>query len=993
MQFCRSVVASALRARAGFFRLHGHGVVRKSAYKEKRGRPTGRVPGPMPCWPIVMALALGAQSAAAQNTVTFAYEAEVTHVPTDLSSHFTVGDTFRFEFTFDQDTADSRPSEPSRGFYDGAITTGSVEVGAYAASASGGLLEVRNDGSEGDRFFVNALPLSGADLSGLSPMRVGLTFLDGSATVFDSIDLPSAAPVPADFSSFTNLSISFGTTSDPSTWSTVIATANVVVSSAEPSPKLYWTDSNLGTVHEANLDGSDAQTLISGLTNPRGVEVDASGGHLYFASGANVHRADLDGSNVVTLYALTGPRHLALDVAGNTLYWTEASAIYAAPMSGTGTPQQLIGSLSQAVDLELDLDGGKIYWAESGSGTVKRANVDGSGLETIASGLDFPSGIALDVGAGKVYWSDRLSSDIRRASLDGSSVETVVSVPNVQEVELDAGAGKLYWTNRADDAVQRANLDGSNVETLHQQTGDPFGLALASLVSGASIADLQVSLAPVVVQQQLVGDAVGYTASVHNAGPDAAHVELTVELPYPEQTEWGVVPAEAAINGIFVLDLGVLQPGDTEQVAFEVIYEAFGIHELTATVTGDHDESAPADNADAYAQQIDLSVAAAGVRTGGFALSGGHTLDGQPLAVAGIQVPGELIAGDHGFNLFILGDLTPGVLVPDEQFVSGDHFTPGGQFIPEDHIIRGDRFLPGESFLSGNPFVVGDHFISGSEVLAGQVFVPTTGEWDPAGRLLFSDETTDLLVVQRVDTTLTIDDGLMVRADGGIGQAEVALCDGEFRALLDDGDEVMFVCGSLTTTVVSGEVTIVLRDGTQVEVPAGSTAIITERGDGGYDISADGGPVTIILDDGLSVVVEDGVTAPDPSGDPDEDGLITVLEMALGTSPRMADSDADGLEDGVDPSSLALFVGALPSSSFATGGQGLQGALLSRLSDIEAMVTNGDLAGAAEELSSLRRHFDGCEEGAADDNDWVVECAAQDLLQRGADAMNLNLGS
>jgi hypothetical protein len=52
-----------------------------------------------------------------------------------------------------------------------------------------------------------------------------------------------------------------------------------------------------------------------------------------------------------------------------------------------------------------------------------------------------------------------------------------------------------------------------------------------------------------------VGDTVAYTASVHNAGPDAVAADLTIELEHRPQAEWGSVPPEAAINGIFFLGL------------------------------------------------------------------------------------------------------------------------------------------------------------------------------------------------------------------------------------------------------------------------------------------------------------------------------------------------------------------------------------------------------------------------------------------------------
>jgi len=45
----------------------------------------------------------------------------------------------------------------------------------------------------------------------------------------------------------------------------------------------------------------------------------------------------------------------------------------------------------------------------------------------LVSGLNVPFGIALDLGAGKMYWTDAFTDKIQRANLDGSDVEDLVT--------------------------------------------------------------------------------------------------------------------------------------------------------------------------------------------------------------------------------------------------------------------------------------------------------------------------------------------------------------------------------------------------------------------------------------------------------------------------------------------------------------------------------------------------------------------------------------
>src|SRR5271165_4107117 len=68
-----------------------------------------------------------------------------------------------------------------------------------------------------------------------------------------------------------------------------------------------------------------------------------------------------------------------------------------------------------------------IYWTDAGNDDIRRANADGSGQQTLVSGVSQPVGIALNLAGGKMYWTDEGAGDIRRANLDGTGSQTLVS--------------------------------------------------------------------------------------------------------------------------------------------------------------------------------------------------------------------------------------------------------------------------------------------------------------------------------------------------------------------------------------------------------------------------------------------------------------------------------------------------------------------------------------------------------------------------------------
>src|SRR5215472_13573801 len=51
-----------------------------------------------------------------------------------------------------------------------------------------------------------------------------------------------------------------------------------------------------------------------------------------------------------------------------------------------------------------------MYWGENGRGEIRRANLDGTEVTTLVTGLNGPSGPALDF-AGGMIWGDFFSGD------------------------------------------------------------------------------------------------------------------------------------------------------------------------------------------------------------------------------------------------------------------------------------------------------------------------------------------------------------------------------------------------------------------------------------------------------------------------------------------------------------------------------------------------------------------------------------------------------
>ena len=168
------------------------------------------------------------------------------------------------------------------------------------------------------------------------------------------------------------------------------------------------------------------------------------------------------------------------------MYWTDSGTdkIQRANLDGSNVEDLITTGVTGLIGIALDVGRGKMYWTDYRTYKIQRANLDGSNVEDlITTGVSSPFGIALDVGRGKMYWADASTDKIQRANLDGSNVEDLITtgVSTPHGIALDVGRGKMYWTVRDffGPKIQRANLDGSNVEDLITTgVSTPHGIAL-----------------------------------------------------------------------------------------------------------------------------------------------------------------------------------------------------------------------------------------------------------------------------------------------------------------------------------------------------------------------------------------------------------------------------------------------------------------------------------------------------------------------------------
>ena len=276
------------------------------------------------------------------------------------------------------------------------------------------------------------------------------------------------------------------------TWLAVLMGSSAVAAPAG----IYWADSTAGTIEFAGLDGSNPQTLVSGLAAPQGILV---GEYLLWADrdDQSIWRAELDGSSAAVVVSAAPGRPRDVGVNGGYIYWvaTLVDSISRADEDGSNVAPLVTTDLSFPNGIAVTSE--HLYWSDSGKRSIRRSGLDGAGVVEVVGNLpstQLPNDVF--VTEEHVYWSTRdlaltqggtaQPGTIQRANLDGSGL--TILVDNLVFPQQVAVTGSfLYWTDEYTGKIQRANLDGSGVTDLLTGLPGPVGLAVVEGVIEVSV--------------------------------------------------------------------------------------------------------------------------------------------------------------------------------------------------------------------------------------------------------------------------------------------------------------------------------------------------------------------------------------------------------------------------------------------------------------------------------------------------------------------------
>ena len=256
---------------------------------------------------------------------------------------------------------------------------------------------------------------------------------------------------------------------------------------------VYWTELETGKIMRGPVDGGSPQTCVTGQSEPRGLVIGGQWMYWVERAAGRLRRADLNcpAGNIQTIGpTLINPDRMALDLAGGKIYWTEnkeptvtSNRIRRANLDGSGAETILDDSdVEEPVGIAIDRISNppRLYWSDYGTDSIRMANLDGGNPQLVRQLADDmnPLEIGLDVANNTIYWASGSKGAIYYAPLTGGGGPQVWrTLGSPRSLTIDLQARRLYWGDHATDEVRRDTLNPSNNQFLYN-ADQPLGLAL-----------------------------------------------------------------------------------------------------------------------------------------------------------------------------------------------------------------------------------------------------------------------------------------------------------------------------------------------------------------------------------------------------------------------------------------------------------------------------------------------------------------------------------
>ena len=139
------------------------------------------------------------------------------------------------------------------------------------------------------------------------------------------------------------------------------------------------------------------------------------------------------------------------------------------------------GLISSSSRIKFFFCGRTMYFSKAGNGGIFKADMDGSNLVQIISGLSSPAQMVVDFDSQRLFWVYFSADKVQSSNLDGTDVQLVLQLrSDSYPWGIVVYNGRLFWGNAGPNSLQSSDKAGQDVQTHYTGSYDIRQLALVN---------------------------------------------------------------------------------------------------------------------------------------------------------------------------------------------------------------------------------------------------------------------------------------------------------------------------------------------------------------------------------------------------------------------------------------------------------------------------------------------------------------------------------
>ncbi|XP_066250185.1 low-density lipoprotein receptor-related protein 2 [Euwallacea similis] len=212
---------------------------------------------------------------------------------------------------------------------------------------------------------------------------------------------------------------------------------------------LYWSDVKTKRIHSQQLKGAynfgqhEQDIVLPGTWLPVAIAVDWVGDKLYVADGIGqkIDVFELDAplgrprAHAIVLSSnLTNPADLALDPSVGLMFVADSSQVLRANMDGTNTVSIVSEAAYKASGIAVDTVAKRVFWCDSLLDYIETVDYNGQKRFLVIRGQQVPSPTRLALFENRVYWTDSTKQGVMSVDkFESTSIQSVFRTKEIRD--------------------------------------------------------------------------------------------------------------------------------------------------------------------------------------------------------------------------------------------------------------------------------------------------------------------------------------------------------------------------------------------------------------------------------------------------------------------------------------------------------------------------------------------------------------------------------